>query len=101
MHLIERCFQISPDGGDGLFEFVLIVGLIICIAIGLFRSDLRRLLRREQLVTLAVALLIFDMRVCNLQTAYFRDRTLRNLPLRWTLVGNNLGLEIALGQRDV
>jgi len=49
MDLVERCFQISPDGGDGLFEFVLIVALIICIAIALFRSDLCRLFRWERL----------------------------------------------------
>ena len=47
MNLIESCFHISPDSGNGLFEFVLIVELI-SIAIALFRSDWCRLFRWER-----------------------------------------------------
>jgi hypothetical protein len=48
MNLIESCLHISPDGGNGLFEFGLIAGLVICIAIALFLSDRCRLFRGER-----------------------------------------------------
>jgi hypothetical protein len=56
MNLIESCFHISPDSGNGLFEFVLIVALVICTAIALFLSDRCRVFREERALSPGTAI---------------------------------------------
>ncbi len=46
MDFIERWFGISPDGGDGSTELLILTALVIVIAAVLARRQLRRFLGR-------------------------------------------------------
>lgn len=46
MDFIERWFGISPDGGDGSTELLILTALVIVIALVLGRNQLRRFLGR-------------------------------------------------------
>ncbi len=46
MDFIERWFGISPDGGDGSTELLILTALVIVIAAVLARSQLRSFLGR-------------------------------------------------------
>ena len=43
MDFMERLFGISPDGGSGTFEMLLIAALVLIALVAIFRRRLRRL----------------------------------------------------------
>jgi hypothetical protein len=43
MDFVERLFGWAPDGGDGTFELMIIVGVVVAVVLGLlFRGKLFR-----------------------------------------------------------
>ncbi len=42
MDFVERWFGISPDGGDGTFEVLIVAAVIIIAGVFIFRRRLRR-----------------------------------------------------------
>ncbi len=46
MDFIERMFGISPDGGDGSFEWLLVIMAVLAVSSYAFRKQLNRVFFR-------------------------------------------------------